>query len=264
MMNNEANTIGEALFEEYLISQGYADFVHERQNEGKNKRPDYTVRVDREYLFEVKDFVQTKPFPPMGSFDDYTPIREKIDAGRKKFKEYKGQPCCLVLYNVNVPLLELHSPEVMFGAMEGNFGITMLVDVEKGKVDESTIQHAFLDGGKMIRPKTSEPQNTTISALITVRHVHIGSMRYRKYYMDGTNLPPEQREEYFRREVPFDTEEKHLGVIIWENRFAKVPFPRNIFCGIYDERFIYDGQQIDRIYESKGILEYDSLKPPDE
>jgi hypothetical protein len=63
-MGNEADTIGESLFEAYLISQGYTDFVHEQECEGKSKKPDYTVHINNEdFLFEVKDFVQTKPFP---------------------------------------------------------------------------------------------------------------------------------------------------------------------------------------------------------
>jgi hypothetical protein len=266
-MSSKVNTHGELLFEQYLLSQGYTEFEHERQSEGKSKRPDYTVRIgSEEYLFEVKDFVQVKSLPPMGSFDDYTPIRVKIDAGRKKFKEYKdaGLPCCLVLYNVNMPLLDLHSPEIMFGAMEGDFGISMLFDVQRGRVDESTISHAFLDGGKMVRAKTSEPQNTTISALITLRHVHIGSMRYRKYFREGFKLPKDQQDDYFSTGVDFDTEEKHLGVIVWENRVAKVPFSNQIFRGDYDERYIYDGNHVTRVFAGPGVLEYEELRPADE
>jgi len=166
-MGNEADTIGESLFEAYLISQGYTAFVHEQECDGKSKKPDYTVHIKNEdFLFEVKDFVQTKPFPTMGSFDDYTPIRKKINEAQRQFKPYKN---------------------------EGNFGITMPINVETGRAIESGMHHAFLDGGKMIRPKTSEPQNTTISALITLRYVHIGSMRYRKYYRDGSNLPANQK-----------------------------------------------------------------------
>jgi len=152
-MGNEADTIGESLFEAYLISQGYTDFDHEQECDGKRKKPDYRVHINNDdYLFEVKDFVQTKPFPPMGSFDDYTPIRHKINEAQKQFKPYKneGKPCSVVLYNVNVPLLDLHSPDIVIGAMEGNFGITMLINVETGRADESTRHHAFLDGGKMI------------------------------------------------------------------------------------------------------------------
>ena len=265
-MGNEADTIGESLFEAYLILQGYTDFIHEQECEGKSKKPDYTVHINNEdYLFEVKDFVQTKPFPTMGSFDDYTPIRSKINEAQRQFKPYKndGRPCSVVLHNVNVPLLDLHSPDIVFGAMEGNFGIIMPINVETGRANESAMHHAFLDGDKMIRPKTTEPQNTTVSALITLRYVHVGSVRYRKYYRDGNNLPATQRAQYLK-DVGFDTEEKHLGVIIWENRLARNPLPSHVFRGAWDERFIYDATQISRVYEGAGILECESLEPGDE
>ena len=37
--------------------------------------------------------------------------------------------------------------------------------------------------------------------------------------------------------MPFDYEERQLGVIVWENVFADIPFPENAFCGLYDEHW---------------------------
>lgn len=266
-MGEEAKTAGEILFEGYLISQGYTDFEHEVRVERKSQRPDYTIRIEGEvYLCELKDFVQTRPLPRGGvfSFDSYGLIREKINAGRKKFKQYKDRPCGLVLYNVDMPLLELQEPDVMFGAMEGDFGIVIPFDPETGRGDESGIHQAFLEGGKMINPKTSRPQNTTISALVTLRYVNIGFMRHRKFYRDGFNLPKEQRDEYFSREINFDPEERYVGVMVWENRFARVPLTRHLFRGRYDERYVYDGEYMQRTFAGEGVLEYESLKPPEE
>src|SRR5437763_7080903 len=135
-------TNGECTFERYMMSQGLAEFnfhvgieqggffdilnlaekqfVFEPKLESKNKPPDYLVKIDREYLFEVKEFYPSLKqadlgFAPKVSDDDdldlgecfavdqYKPIKNRIDAARKKFKEYEGWPCCLVLYK-NSPI----------------------------------------------------------------------------------------------------------------------------------------------------------------
>jgi hypothetical protein len=88
-------------------------------------------------------------------------------------------------------------------------------------------------------------------------------MRYRTYFREGFNLPKDQQDNYFNREVDFDTEEKHLGVIVWENRVAKVPFSNQIFCGDYDERYVYGGSQVTRVFAGPGVHEYEALRPAD-
>jgi hypothetical protein len=80
-------TMGERLFEEYLRSQGITDFEYEKEREGKLKRPDYTVRLDREYLFDVKDFIYTE-VPEGGSYNPYQRLRSKIGEIRDQFREY--------------------------------------------------------------------------------------------------------------------------------------------------------------------------------
>ncbi len=53
-------------------------------------------------------------------------------------------------------------------------------------------------------------------------------------------------------------------MIVWQNRLARNPLASHLFRGAWDERFIYDGTQISRVYEGAGILEYESLEPADE
>jgi hypothetical protein len=179
--------------------------VFEPKLENKNKPPDYLINLDREYLFEVKEF-DPRPIDLGECFgvDQYKLIRDKIDAAKDKFKEYKDWACCLVLYKNSPSYVELEKPHIMLGAMEGDFGYTSNYNSE-GYIQGST-RPAFLDNGKMFRRKWAKPANTRISALISLREISIGL-------------------------------EKQVGVIIWENRFANVPFPKNLFSGDYDLRW---------------------------
>ena len=181
-------------------------------------------------------------------------IRQKIVEARKKFKEYNGYCCCLVLWGNGAPLVDLTEPEVMLGSMEGNYGFSMPFDPKTGHIDPSKATHGFHEGGKMVRPHSTEPQNTRISALITLRPVRVG---YTKYERQVGNLAREGNhtpEEYFDAAAPFDLNEEYLGVIVWENRFASKPFPRELFAGPYDERWGADGTELKRIYAGTGIL----------
>lgn len=225
-MGAEKN-VSEQLFEDYLISQGITDFEFEKEWEGIPSHPDYVIYHDRrELIFDVKEF--EFHYYPAGSFisdDPYARIREKINYVRNQFKYFKDKPCCLVLYTHD-PMVELHDWTTVFGAMYGDFGVTMLFNTETGLAVADSTRQAFLSRGKMFRLESSKPQNTTISALITLRHVHV-------------------------------EEKRNLGVIVWENAFANNPFPRDLFCGDYDERWGLDGDFLTRIFAGKAILNHE-------
>src|SRR5580765_8447244 len=94
--NPAPTTEGELLFQNYLNAMHYT-YEFEKVFPGKNKRPDYTVtRNEAQFLFDVKDFEANMPLG-FGAYDPYPPIREKIEQGRDKFKEFKEYPCSLVL-----------------------------------------------------------------------------------------------------------------------------------------------------------------------
>jgi hypothetical protein len=62
--------------------------------------------------------------------------------------------------------VSLHEPDVMLGAMYGDSGFTFPVDTSTGVGDNTKLKRAFLGRGKMVIPNWSQPQNTTISAII--------------------------------------------------------------------------------------------------
>lgn len=220
--------ISESLFEEYLISQGMTNFEFEKVWEGIPTHPDYTVYYNGSvYIFDVKEF-EGRPIP-VGTFafDPYGRIREKIDNVRSQFKYFKDKPCCLVLYTFD-PFVRLREPAVMLAAMYGDLGFGMIYNTETGSVIPDSIKRSFLVKGKMFRHESRKAQNQTISAIITLRYIYVG-------------------------------EQMHLGVIVWENDFARRQFPRDVFCGPYDERWGRDGDLITRIFAGEGVLALQEL-----
>ena len=259
-------TKGERLFEAYLLSQGITSYEFEKSYPGKRARPDFSVTLEREYLFEVKDFDPEDIFPS-GAYDPYSRIRKKMEAGRKEFKEYKEWPCCLVLYNDNASLVHLGEPSVMLIGMYGDYGVTIDFNPDVAGYDPITTRFRLLDGGKMIRPHPSEPQNTTISALITLRNVEVGSRKLgafldRLMKKKPEITPVEALAETSSSVIDFDKHEIQLGVIVWENAFARIPFPRNLFCGPYDVRWGQQGNksEIERVFVGSGIAALEELE----
>lgn len=256
-------TKGEALFEEYLCSQGITTFDYEKKYPGKKKRIDYTVLLDREYLFDAKDFTYTD-VPEAGFYDPYRRLRGKIDKLREQFREYKDWPCCGVLYDDNAQLVDLTTPMIVLGAMYGNVGFSSQFNTETGEMVRGSEKEEFLSGGKMLlrgkKRGTVEVRNTTISALITLRPVRIGYARLCNDF-EGRKLKGGfDSRKWLLAEHDFDQEEAYLGVIVWENAFAQLPFPRDVFSGHYDERYgVNEEGYLRRIQVGKGVAEYERL-----
>lgn len=236
-----AKTEGEKLFERYLISQGLA-FEFEKEYPQKAKRPDYTVPWEgNSVLVDVKDFESPSHLSGSGAFDPYSPIREKINQGCTKFKEYKDFCCALALFNNNAFVM-LQDASIVLGSMYGDSGITFPVNIETGVGRADLMKHAFLGRGKMVRPHWSRPQNTTISALITVTAIRPHCVRLEE--MIGSNIKCktlmtiEDCEAELRLKDPtYDAELEIPRVIVWHNAAARTPFPANLFCGSYDTHF---------------------------
>jgi len=175
-----------------------------------------------------------------GYFDPYPRVREKIDQGRKKFKEYKDFCCALALYNPDSPLVRLEDWHIMLGAMYGDSGYTFPVNIVTGIGDADARRPAFLGRGKMLRPKLDTPQNTTIAALITLTVIH--PYRVRLVEMIGASLQTGTRASLDELKTALlrdrlDPELVIPRVIVWHNAFARLPFPPDLFCGPYDTHF---------------------------
>jgi hypothetical protein len=229
-------TAGEEVFESYLDSVPLP-FEFEKQHDGKRKRPDYTiVWKGRAVVLDVKDFdpptqIATGPY----AFDPYPRIREKIDQGRDKFREFKEYPCGLVLYNRGDPFVQLLEDYIMLGAMYGDSGFTFPFDLHTGMGDPSQMKPAFVGRGKMIRPRRPTPQNTTISALITLDRIRPHFLTFLQMSHEFPDKDFCQLKEHAKRVIPnYDPEGEVTRVIVWHNAVARIPFPEDLFRGPYD------------------------------
>jgi hypothetical protein len=234
----------ESLFEEYLTLQGMSNFEFEKEWEAIPTHPDYTVyHNDKVYIFDVKEF-EVQP-PPTGlSFrDPYARIREKINNVSNQFKYFKDKPCCLVLYSDD-PMVEVYNGLIVLSAMYGDFALSVPFIPEKRAFSDGGTQR-FAYRGKMFRLESCRSQNTTISALISLRHVPIGQIHSRLRDAGGSSVPEQPH---------FSIDEKQPAVIVWENDLARIQFPRDLFCGCYDERWGKDGDVVARVFAGEGVL----------
>jgi hypothetical protein len=232
-------TPGEIAFEKYLNFQRIP-FEFEKEHPGKSKRPDYAVEWEgHPVLFDVKDFDPPDSFPMgFGAFDPYPPIREKIDQGRDKFKQFKEYCCALVLYNAGRPLIMIENVDIMLGAMYGDAGFTFPVNMSTGVGDSSQMKKTFLGRGKMVRPNWSQAQNTTLSAIITIVIIKPHFLQLLDLVRNNPSLTLEESEAEIRSKIPdFDSELEVPRVIVWYNGVARIPFPTSLFRGDYDTHF---------------------------
>ncbi|HEV2351247.1 MAG TPA: hypothetical protein VG028_15525 [Terriglobia bacterium] len=268
-------TESEALLEEYLRAHGLIDFEFQPTVDGTLKRPDYLLHAGGEELFlEVKEFAATPEDLQFrfGAYDPYGPIREKIGAGRKKFKEMEGRCCCLVMHNHDKPLVSLDWQRVM-GAMLGNVGFSFPVDTRTGEGDVSKMERVTLGGGKMHKHKDDapiSPQNTTISAVIVVESYGIGQKRFQlsvheKEQELGRELSVEEYLDLAQRSAGTerDLSLNRIRVRVHENPYALVPLSRDLFMGPFDERYgkIENTGRWGQVFVGQGVAEFEQKSP---
>jgi len=119
-------------------------------------------------LFDVKDFGPTREIST-GSV--HRPVHShsarRLDQGVRS-SNITGEYCC-GLYAQRRPSVSCHLTSQTscwvrcYGARVSDSG-----GLRTGVGDASQLKRAFLGRGKMIRPNWSKPDNTTISALVTV------------------------------------------------------------------------------------------------
>ncbi|MHC4706671.1 MAG: hypothetical protein ACYS8I_06250 [Planctomycetota bacterium] len=265
----ETKNESEKVFEQYLDKNGFQDkWTYEPSIPGKRKRPDYLLNwKGEEHFLEVKE-LRKKPNEPTwpAYFDPYSSLRSEIDEARRKFKEYKGYSCSLVVFNVDDRQARL-DPLAVFGAMLGNLGLKMDYDPRKGEAVAESERNVFLDGGKMINVKRVQPQNTTISAIIVLEE-----------FRDNREIQEALIEEMKKQGGKFTAAEKsdmrmrlyenhHVRnvprVVVMENPYARVVFPGDLFSGSFDEHWRWREDlsgKIERLFAGNKLKELEELK----
>lgn len=260
--SSTALTVSERLFEEYLRSHGIG-FEHEPLIPGSSKRPDYRlIYGESNPLVEVKEFIGAKGQLSRGAgfYDPYPIIREKINAGSRKFRSLKNYPCALLLHNVSGLLVRIDVPDIVMGAMLGDLGFKIQIEVGRGEAVGDP-EPAFLGRGKMRDYKRNQPQNTTIRALLVLEDFPVGVKRC-------VNEMQRLQSQYGR--APTESElqplyeragERVLRVKYHENPYAQPDFPRELFTGPFDEHWTWeaDGRST-RSFVGTGLTELEELK----
>ncbi len=266
-------TESELLFAEYLISRGVTNFSLEKDFAGTSRKPDYSLwHGDKEILFELKEFHATPSDIRLGFgyYDPYGPIREKIEEGRRKFKDLEAFCCCLVLYNREKPLVDL-SWEFIYGAMLGNLAFQFPVDLRTGKGDAQKMTRAFGGGGKMHQHNREgfpvKRQNTTISAVLALSWFSVGKRRFeleikRKERELGHKFSLEETLEEINRTqgTEKDISLRQLRVVVCENPYARpgLELPRDLFRGPHDERYGPSEGHIERVFAGEQIVQLET------
>ena len=245
----------EALLQEYLRSHGPTDIEVEPVIENSSSRPDYRLRADGfEVLFDVEE-LSTKPLDGRirgGAYNPYGPIREKIIAARRKFKDMEGHCCCLVLENQERPRIGLEW-QITMGAMLSDLGLPYSVAQRQAE----TIKHS-----------TASSENTIISAIIVVERYPIGEKRFRLFvYEKEQELGRELGvEEYLQTSEQSAGTERDLSlnrvrVRVHENPHARIPLDRRLFKGPFDERYgAIDGpERFGQVYAGSGVADFEKL-----
>jgi hypothetical protein len=90
----------------------------------------------------------------------------------------------------------------------------------------------------MVRPNWSQPQNTTISAIITLSIVKPHYQLLVEMIRADRNREITDCEAELERSITdYDPSREIPRVIVWHNTFARMPFPNDLFCGPYDTHF---------------------------
>jgi len=227
-------TPGEFAFEEYLNGQGIP-FEHEPPLSFTNKLIDCVVdhHTHGKIYFEVKDINCPPPAGSFSAFDPYVPIRNHIEEGQRKFKDFAEELCALVLFAPPGSFVNLMEPHVMLGAMYGNLGFTIPFDPISGSADDSRIESRFLvSEGKMVRP--TRFQNTRIAALISLVSYSTFAKEALLYLRTDDGRDPEERWSDALSGLAAISQEPTLCVTVWENGTAKRKLPQDLFRGPMD------------------------------
>jgi hypothetical protein len=256
----------DALLQEYLRSHGLTDVEVQPVIENSSIQPNYRLRADEaEVLLDVEDFA-TKLDENRGrggAPNPYGPIREKLLAARRRFRDLEGHCCCVVFENRNVPRIDL-TWQIVVGAMLSDLGLPAL-PVKAGPADSSNTPVGAQRDGTV---KHLAAENGIISAVIVVERYAIGEKRFRLFVHDreqqlgrdlgvGEYLQAVEQSAGTERDLSLN----RVRVRVHENPHANVPLGDRLFRGPFDERYgiVQGPNQWGQIYIGSAVSEFEKL-----
>jgi len=273
-----AGRTAEGLFEDYLQLQGVA---YQRENEyvppapGIRRRPDYRLDWNGDVLFcEVKELHKRRPWPAgAASFDPYGGIRKEIHEARKQFREYRGELCVLVVFNLDDWEFR-DRPYVVYGAMLGDLGFSWNVSLNDARVVKPGTRSVFLDRGKMLHK--GRPQNTTFSAIAVLSEYTIPNPAFEAEYQRrlavlaaGLDRDLTVEDRVGTRMALYDCLPRSLGrcprLSVFENPLASKKLPTDPFRGKYDARYRFSENlgRVERVFVGNGLRAADHVDQQD-
>jgi len=232
VLNQDARTESEAVFERYLQAQGLKWMPIPTSDQ---KQPDYKVEHNGMIcVFEVKEFDDPDP-KPSGGYSPCPPIREKIHTAAKQFKNYRDCCCALVFWNTNFYRTVL--PQTVLSAAFGEY-----VRENHAPLGAEPSRYRF-SGAAELRPDC----NTRISAIVVLAPYRLNHLwlevwrrldakRQRGEIVETSDqfnllneLSPDGTANYSYRGT--------IRTIVLENPYARVPFPHDLCVGAFDQRW---------------------------
>jgi hypothetical protein len=225
-------TESELTFERYLDAQNIG---WTRVPTSTQKQPDY--RIDHNSgtcLFEVKEF-DDPAVAPSGGFSPCPPIKAKIRAAAKQFKQHRSDCCTLVLWSSNFH--RSVQPQVVLSAA---FGEYVRQTISPLGAEPNRYHYS---GRAELRPDC----NTTFSAIAILapyelNHLWLEAWRKldsrRQHGEEITtfdhfnllqDLSPEGHASYSYRGT--------IRIVVIENPYARIAFPLDLFAGPFDQRW---------------------------
>ena len=262
-----ARTPSDALLQEYLRSHGLTDVEVEPAIENRRNRPDYRLRADgADVLLDVEDLTSKLEDSRVrgGAPNPYGPIREKLLAARRRFKDLEGHCCCLVFENPDKLRIDL-TWQIVMGAMLSDLGFPSLASKARPVVPSRSQGETQREEAPA---KHLPPENSIISAVIVAERYAIGEKRFRLFVHDqeqelGRDFGVE---EYLQAVEQAAGTERDLSlnrvrVRVHENPRANVPLDRRLFRGPFDERYgvVKDPDQWGQVYIGAGVSEFEKL-----
>ncbi len=156
--------------------------------------------------------------------------------------------------------------------MLGDLGFTWDFDPKAGRLVRDSERDAFLERGKMIRYKTGEPQNTTISSIVVLRRFRVPDLEFeRAVQRENSRRQAEAQRALTLEEelqVRFEMYDCHPikvqevpCVRVVENPFARNPLPEKIFRGPLDERWTMKDKPV-RTFVGQKLQEIECAELP--
>jgi excisionase family DNA binding protein len=246
--------VSELLFEEYADEYRLGTLEHHPPFPGTTRLIDYRlIHEGRSLWFEVKEFSEDPNLIGTGgrAFDPHIGVRAKIGKAVGKFRDYDNECCSLVLFNEQLNLVDICTPEIVLGAMLGSVGWNIPINLETGQ-EVGPVTNIFMDGGKLIHPHIKKPQNTTISAVIALERFAVGQKEL-QIAVERQELAEQRSLSFEEHWAMLETSpevysRRVLRTIVYENPHARNLLPRDIFTGSFDERWGQDGDVIKQVF----------------